>query len=160
MGMTLRGVNRSPLTADRLEQMKIGEFFPLNRLRDAVPGCRFVVAALALNDETRELFDEEIFRAMDEGSFFINVARGALVKEDSLLQVLNEQHLAGAGLDVLRDEPPHPDNPLLHHPSVTLTPHIGGNTDESAKGILEFIRDNIDRLSRGEEPLSRQDIDV
>ncbi|MDR1377377.1 MAG: 2-hydroxyacid dehydrogenase [Synergistaceae bacterium] len=157
MGMTLRGVNRSPLTAERLEQMKIREFFPLSRLREAVSGCHFVVAALALSDETHELFDEEIFHAMDEGTFFINIARGALVKEDALLRALNEKRLAGAGLDVLRDEPPHPDNPLLHHPSVTLTPHIGGNTDESAKGIFEFIRDNVDRLSQGEEPLSRQD---
>jgi phosphoglycerate dehydrogenase-like enzyme len=158
MGMTLRGVNRSPVTADRLQQSGIEEFFPLSRLREAVSGCRFVVAALALNDETQGLFDEDFFRAMDEDSFFINVARGALVQEDALLGALNNLHLAGAGLDVLRDEPPSPDNPLLTHPLVTLTPHIGGNTDESAKGILEFIRDNVDRLSRGEEPLSRQDV--
>ncbi|MDR1977189.1 MAG: 2-hydroxyacid dehydrogenase [Synergistaceae bacterium] len=157
MGMTLRGVNRSPVAADRLEKMGVGEFFLLDRLREAVSGCRFVVAALALNDETRGLFDESFFRAMDKGAFFINVARGALVKEDDLLRALNEKHLAGAGLDVLADEPPRLDNPLLSHPSVTLTPHIGGNTDESAKGIFEFIRDNVERLARGEALLSRQD---
>jgi phosphoglycerate dehydrogenase-like enzyme len=122
-----------------------------------VSGCRFVVAALALSDETNGIFDESFFRAMDKDAFFINVARGSLVREEALLRALDENHLAGAGLDVLRDEPPSLDNPLLNHPAVTLTPHIGGNTDESAKGILEFIRDNADRLSRGEEPLSRQD---
>jgi phosphoglycerate dehydrogenase-like enzyme len=156
MGMILRGVNRSPVTADRLEKMGVKEFFPLDRLREAVPGCRFVVAALSLNEGTREIFDELFFRAMDEDAFFINVARGALVDESALLRALNENRLAGAGLDVLADEPPHPDNPLLTHPSVTLTPHIGGNTDESGKGIFEFIRDNVGRLSRGEELLSQR----
>ncbi|MDR1622961.1 MAG: 2-hydroxyacid dehydrogenase [Synergistaceae bacterium] len=156
MGMTLRGVNRSPVSPDGLEKMGVKEFFPLNRLREAVPGCRFVVAALSLNDETRGIFDESFFRAMDKDAFFVNVARGALVDESALLRALDESRLAGAGLDVLKDEPPHPGNPLLSHPSVTLTPHIGGNTDESAKGIFDFIRDNVGRLSRGEEPLSRQ----
>jgi phosphoglycerate dehydrogenase-like enzyme len=138
--------------------MGVKEFFPLNRLREAVAGCRFVVAALAHDTETHEIFDEAIFSAMDEGTFFINVARGGLVQEDSLIAALNEGRLGGAGLDVFASEPPHPDNPLLTHPNVTLTPHIGGNTDESAKGILEFIKNNADRLSRGEDPLSRQDL--
>jgi phosphoglycerate dehydrogenase-like enzyme len=95
---------------------------------------------------------------MDTGSFFINVARGGLVKEEALLLALNEKRLAGAGLDVLADEPTRKDNPLLTHPSVTLTPHIGGNTDESVKGMLGFVRDNVNRLCRGEDPLSRQDL--
>ncbi|MDR3264610.1 MAG: 2-hydroxyacid dehydrogenase [Synergistaceae bacterium] len=157
MGMVLRGVNRSPAEPARLESMGVREFFPLNRLREAVAGCRFVVAALAHDAETHGIFDEAFFRAMDEGAFFINVARGGLVREDALIAALNDEHLAGAGLDVLADEPPRPGNPLLTHPRVTLTPHIGGNTDESAKGILEFIKSNVDRLSRGEDLLSRRD---
>jgi phosphoglycerate dehydrogenase-like enzyme len=159
MGMRLRGVNRSPVDATRLEKMGVKEFFsPLNRLKEALPGCRFVVAALALNDETRGLFDEDFFRAMDEDAFFINVARGGLVKEEALLRALNERRIAGAGLDVLADEPPLPGNPLLTHPSVTLTPHIGGVTDESTRGLFDFILDNVNRLSRGEPLRSRQDV--
>jgi phosphoglycerate dehydrogenase-like enzyme len=158
MGMRLRGVNRSLVDPARLNEMKIKEFFLLSRLRKAVPGCRFVVAALALNDETRGIFDDEFFQSMDEGAFFVNVARGGLVKEDALLRALNERHIAGAGLDVLENEPPLPGNPLLTHPSVTLTPHIGGVTDESFKGVFDFIQDNVDRLSRGKPLLSRQDL--
>ncbi|MDR1732563.1 MAG: 2-hydroxyacid dehydrogenase [Synergistaceae bacterium] len=158
LGMTLRGVNRSPAAPSRLESMKVKEFFPLDRLKEAVKGCRFVVAALAHGPETHEIFDEAFFQSMEEGSFFINVARGGLVKEPALLQALESGRLAGAGLDVLAEEPTRPDNPLLTHPKVTLTPHIGGNTDESAKGILEFIQKNIDRLGRGESLLSRVDL--
>jgi phosphoglycerate dehydrogenase-like enzyme len=157
MGMRVRGVNRNPVDSARLEAMGVQEFFPLSRLREAVPGCRFVVAALALSDETRGLFDDGFFRSMDKDAFFVNVARGGLVKEDALLTALNERRIAGAGLDVLEDEPPHPGNPLLAHPSVTLTPHIGGVTDESVKGMFDFIQGNVDRLSRGEPLRSRQD---
>ncbi|MDR1885292.1 MAG: 2-hydroxyacid dehydrogenase [Synergistaceae bacterium] len=156
MGASVRGVNRSRLDESLLEEAGVSEFFPLNRLHEAVSGCRFVVAALALTDETRGMFDEAFFRAMDRGSFFINVARGGLVDEPALIRALVDKHLAGAGLDVLDCEPPRTDNPLLFHPSVTMTPHIGGATDESVKGIMSFIRENIDRLSRGEAPLSRQ----
>ncbi|MDR2136678.1 MAG: 2-hydroxyacid dehydrogenase [Synergistaceae bacterium] len=157
MGTKLRGVNRTPVDSARLEKMGVKEFFLLNRLKEAVPGCRFVVAALALSDETRGFFDEDFFRSMDENAFFINVARGGLVREEALLRALDERRIAGAGLDVLADEPPFPGNPLLKHPSVTLTPHIGGVTDESVKGIFDFIQDNADRLSRGDPLLSRQD---
>jgi phosphoglycerate dehydrogenase-like enzyme len=157
MGMILRGVNRSTVESARLESMGVKEFFPLDMLASAVAGCRFVIAALAHDKETHGIFDDAFFRAMDRDSFFINVARGGLQREDALLRALNDGHLAGAGLDVLADEPPRPDNPLLKHPLVTLTPHIGGNTDESGKGILEFIQNNVDRLSRGEALLSRRD---
>ena len=156
LGMTVRGVNRSPLDGVRLESAGVREFFPLLRLKEAVSGCRFVVAALAYSEETCGIFGEAFFRAMDKGSFFVNVARGGLVDEAALLRALDEKHLAGAGLDVLTDEPPLPDNPLLQHPAVTLTPHIGGNTDESAQGIFEFIQANVDRLSRGETLLALQ----
>jgi phosphoglycerate dehydrogenase-like enzyme len=156
MGMAVRGVNRSPVEAERLGSMGVTEYFPLTRLREAVAGCRFVVAAVALSDETRGLFDDAFFQAMDEGSFFINVARGALAKEDALLRALDSKRLAGAGLDVLTDEPALPGNPLLTHPSVTLTPHIGGVTDVAENGVFEFIRANIARLSRGEPLLSRR----
>jgi len=155
MGMNVKGVNRSSVEPSRLKEAGIKESFLLDQLRDVVSGCRFVVAALEFNNETRGFFDESFFRAMDKNSFFINVARGGLVDEEALLRALDEKRLAGAGLDVLAEEPPHLDNPLLNHPLVTLTPHIGGLTDEARKGILDFIKDNIARLARGEELLSK-----
>jgi phosphoglycerate dehydrogenase-like enzyme len=158
MGMNVRCANRSQIEQAHLEEIGVKELFPLGRLNDAVSGCRFVVAAIELNNETRGIFGESFFQAMDKGSFFINVARGRLVNEEALLRALDGKNLAGAGLDVLEDEPPRPGNPLLNHPLVTLTPHIGGLTDEARKGILDFIKGNAGRLSRGEEPYSRKNL--
>ena len=156
MGMNVRGVNRSPGPSDSdLKEMGIREFFTIERLREAVRGCHFVIATLAFNDETRGIFDESFFQAMGAESFFINVARGGLVVEEALIRALDEKRLAGAGLDVLAQEPPRLNNPLLNHPQITLTPHIGAMTDESFMGIMNFICENVDRLSRGEEPRAR-----
>ncbi|GHS85963.1 hypothetical protein AGMMS49957_03170 [Synergistales bacterium] len=155
MGARVCGVNRTPPPPETLEEFGVKEFFPLKDLKKAVAGRRFVVAALALSDETREIFDDSFFAAMDKGAFFINVARGGLVDEAALLRALDSERLAGAGLDVFAKEPLESDNPLLTHKNVTLTPHIGGLTLAAQRAIFDFIHDNITRLAKG-EPLAAQ----
>ncbi|GHT01249.1 hypothetical protein AGMMS50276_28860 [Synergistales bacterium] len=155
MGARVIGVNRSPLSQGALEEFGVKEFFSLNDLKKAVRSCRFVVAALAFSSETDRIFDDSFFAAMDEGAFFVNVARGGLVDEAALLRALDSGRLAGAGLDVFTQEPPEKDNPLLTHKNVTLTPHIGGITLAAQRGIFDFIYDNITRLAKG-EPLAAQ----
>jgi phosphoglycerate dehydrogenase-like enzyme len=76
--------------------------------------------------ETHRLFNKETFAKMKPGSVLINTARGSLVNEADLLDVLNSGHLFGAGLDVFDPEPPKPSNPLLKHPNVVLAPHVAG----------------------------------
>jgi phosphoglycerate dehydrogenase-like enzyme len=81
---------------------------------------------LPLTETTRGLFREETIRRMRPGAILINTARGAHVVEDDLSECLKAGHLAGAGLDVLNQEPPDPGNPLLRLPNVVLSPHLGG----------------------------------
>src|SRR5438034_1183340 len=76
-----------------------------------------------LSEETRGMIDGPLLSHMRPGSYFVNTARGAMVKIDDLLGALDSGILAGAGLDVLPDEPVGSDNPLLAHPRVILTPH-------------------------------------
>ncbi|GHV44140.1 hypothetical protein FACS1894204_00770 [Synergistales bacterium] len=156
MGALVRGVNRTPLPLEKLEEFGIKEFFLLKDLKKAVADCRFVVAALAFSDETKEIFDGPFFAAMAKDSYFINVARGGLVDEAALLRELDSEHLAGAGLDVFVKEPPESDNPLLTHKNVTLTPHIGGLTLAAQGAIFDFIHDNITRLAKGEPLLAQR----
>jgi phosphoglycerate dehydrogenase-like enzyme len=74
---------------------------------------------------TRHLFDDATFRRMKPGAFLINTARGGLVDTDALTRALADGRLAGAGIDVLEQEPIAPDHPLLDQPNCLLTPHAG-----------------------------------
>ena len=76
-----------------------------------------------LNEETRGLVDRDLLERMPDGAYLVNTARGGLVAMDDLLWALEEGLLAGAALDVLPQEPPPVDHPLLSNPSVLLTPH-------------------------------------
>ncbi|HSK98699.1 MAG TPA: C-terminal binding protein [Rubrobacteraceae bacterium] len=84
----------------------------------------FVVSLHApLNQETRELVDRRLLQRMPEGAYLVNTARGRLIAMYDLLWSLEEGPLAGAALDVLPQEPPPLDHPLLESPKVILTPH-------------------------------------
>jgi len=100
----------------------------------------------------RHLIDRAALQAMKRGTFLINIARGGLVDTAALEEALAAGHLAGAGLDVVEDEPIPPDHPLLRH-YVLLTPHIAGVTDSSYTGIARAVAENIQRYARGERPL-------
>jgi D-3-phosphoglycerate dehydrogenase / 2-oxoglutarate reductase len=76
-----------------------------------------------LTQETQEFIDRDLLGRMPEGGYLVNTARGGLVVMDDLLWALEEGPLAGAALDVLPQEPPPADHPLLKKPNVILTPH-------------------------------------
>lgn len=152
LGMTVVGVNRTQ--REEFWEWGLSEVYPLCDLEKAVAGCRFVILALPLNQETAGIIGGPFFRSMERDAFFINVARGGIVVRESLELALAEKWIAGAGLDVFWKEPPDVADALLHSPNVTVTPHVGGVTDASLSGVLHFILQNIARLASGETPLS------
>lgn len=83
----------------------------------------FVSAHAPLSPETYHLIGEEQFRLMKPNAYFINTGRGKVVDEPALIRALQEGWIAAAGLDVLEEEPPARDNPLLTMDNVILTPH-------------------------------------
>ena len=152
-GMSVTGVNRTP-PKDGGAAWGVDTFHPLEEMVQAVRGARFVVCALALTAETEKIVDEAVFSSMERDAFFINVARGPVVDRSALERALEKEWIAGAGLDVLWEEPHRTDDPLLTHPRVVVTPHIGGVNDASLEGVLRFILENADRLAGGQIPLS------
>jgi phosphoglycerate dehydrogenase-like enzyme len=150
LGMEVVGVNRD-ISADYTD-WNLHSIYPLDRITEAVKGCRFVIVCLALGPETAGLINEEVLYSMDRDAFLINVARGPIVERAAFEKALDEKWIAGAGLDVLWDEPPAPEDPVLTDPRITVTPHIGGVTDASMNGVLRFIAENIERVASGRMP--------
>ena len=89
---------------------------------------------------------------MKPTAYLINTCRGAVVDEQALYTALKEGRIAGAGLDVLEEEPTPPDNPLFDLPNVMITPHSAAGSRESAARSIEFAYSNIRRVLGGEPP--------
>jgi D-3-phosphoglycerate dehydrogenase len=85
-----------------------------------------------LNAETDGMIGEQQLALMKPSAYLINAARGGIVNEAALLRTMQSKSIAGAALDVVRDEPPRPDHPLLSLPNVIFTPHLGAVTIEAS----------------------------
>jgi D-3-phosphoglycerate dehydrogenase / 2-oxoglutarate reductase len=106
-----------------------------------------------LTDETREFIDRGLLERMQDGSYLVNTARGGLVVMDDLLWALEEGPLAGAGLDVLPQEPPPQDHPLLSNPNVILTPHAAFYSVEAEEEVRRKAAQNVVAWAREGRPL-------
>jgi phosphoglycerate dehydrogenase-like enzyme len=107
-----------------------------------------------LTDATRGMVDRNFLARMRPGSFLLNTARGGLVVEQDLRDSLVSGHLAGAGLDVLNQEPPEPGNPLLGLPNVVLSPHIAGTDVRSMSDMAEMAARTIVDLYHNRWPMT------
>ncbi|MER6693689.1 D-2-hydroxyacid dehydrogenase [Streptomyces minutiscleroticus] len=87
----------------------------------------WVVSAAPLTESTRSMFDARRFGTMQPSARFVNVGRGALVDEDALAEALAKRWIAGAALDVFRDEPLGPESPLWGLPGLIVSPHMSGD---------------------------------
>jgi len=95
----------------------------------------FISIHVPLTEETHGMFGGKQFRRMKSGAFLINTARGPVVDSAALLDALDDGEIAGAALDVFDREPPDPDDPLLHHVRVIVTPHAAFYSEESVHDL-------------------------
>jgi D-3-phosphoglycerate dehydrogenase len=112
----------------------------------------FVTLHVPLVPATRHLIGERELRLMKPGGYLINASRGGVIDETALIKVLQEKHLAGAGLDVYDPEPPQRDNPLLKMTNVVVTPHIASTTEAGLAAMMNGAIDQILQVLRGERP--------
>lgn len=104
------------------------------------------------NKKNEHLFNKDVFKKMKKGSVIINVARGFVVNENDLIWALNEKEIAGAALDVLEQEPPNKDNPLLKMENVIITPHTGWYSVDSQKRLQTTVAEDVARALTGKIP--------
>lgn len=106
-----------------------------------------------LDDNTRGLLGKNEFDQMKEGAILINTARGGIVDEASLMQALEDEVIAGAGIDVIEKEPPVNGNILLqaNRPNLIVTPHIAWASTQSRQRLINEVAKNIEAYKIGEE---------
>jgi D-3-phosphoglycerate dehydrogenase len=126
---------------------------PLVTLDDLLAHAHAVSLHVPYLPATHHLIDEARLRQMRPDALLVNTARGGLVDTAALVRVLDEGHLAGAALDVLETEPPSPDDPLVRHPRIVVTPHAAWYSEESVTVLKETcVRNVLDALAGREVP--------
>ncbi|MFT3874171.1 MAG: NAD(P)-dependent oxidoreductase [Nocardioides sp.] len=112
----------------------------------------FLVITCPLTKETYHLLDESRIAQMKPGAYVINVARGQIIDQSALTAALADSRLAGAGLDVMEQEPIDPDDPLLALDNVILTPHGIGMNDEIMRVTGESAARSVLEVATGRRP--------
>jgi D-3-phosphoglycerate dehydrogenase len=114
----------------------------------------FITIHAPLNTETEGIFDEEAFRRMKSTAYILNTSRGGIIETDALYRALTTGEIAGAGLDVLAEEPPQPDEPLLALDNAILTPHAAFTSEESIYDLEVTAAAEVARVLTGQMPES------
>ena len=133
------------------DQIRAAGALPVASILEGLPQADYVSVHIPKADKASLIGAEEL-AVMKPSSFIINTARGGLVDEIALADALNAGRLAGAGLDVFVEEPPHKDHPLFQYRNVILSPHSAGLTEEAAarmgissvQNILDFFAGRLD----------------
>jgi D-3-phosphoglycerate dehydrogenase len=128
-------VGHDPLVSDADVRALGVEPLPLDAL---IARADVLTLHVPLTAETKGMIGPQAIARLPRGAVIVNAARGGLVDEAALLQALDSGALAGAAFDVYAEEPPK-GSPLLAHPRVVLTPHIGAATVEAQEAVGEEI---------------------
>jgi D-3-phosphoglycerate dehydrogenase len=121
------------------------------RLDDLWGHCDFISLHTPMTAETRNLIGAREILLMRPTVRIINCARGGLIDEAALAEALDQGRVAGAAIDVFEPEPPPEGHPLVRHPQVVVTPHLGASTEEAQVSVaIEAARLLSDFLTRGQ----------
>ena len=124
----------------------------VSTIEEAFKRADFVTLHLPSLPQTKGIVNAKLLGLLKPTAYFINAARGELVVEDDLIAVLKEKKIAGAGLDVFKDEPPAKDNPLFSLDNVILTPHSAALTKECTTRMAMHAAMGIDDVLSGRAP--------
>jgi D-3-phosphoglycerate dehydrogenase len=112
-------------------------------LLDLLSQSDIVSLHLPLSDETRRIISADKLKALPDGAILVNVSRGGLIDERALVDAIREGRLAGAALDVMAEEPPSADSPLLTEPRILLSPHMGWYSESASTRLWRLTVDSV-----------------
>jgi lactate dehydrogenase-like 2-hydroxyacid dehydrogenase len=110
--------------------------------------CNVLMIAVRAGTDTHHAVDAGILRKLGKDGYVVNISRGSVIDQQALVAALDDNAIAGAGLDVFEQEPHAPD-PLTAFPNVVLTPHIGGHTIESHVAMQDCVIANLEAFFAG-----------
>jgi D-3-phosphoglycerate dehydrogenase / 2-oxoglutarate reductase len=103
----------------------------------------FISVHVPLNPSTKDLISSESLKICKDGVRIINCARGGIVNEHDIIEAIDNGKVSSAAFDVFENEPPDFENPLLHHPKIICTPHLGASTEEAQEKVAVQIARQI-----------------
>ena len=124
----------------------VDELYGPDGLDEMLERCDAVVLCAPQTPETVNLFNADRLARLKPAAVLVNVARGSLIDEGALIAALESGHLAAAILDVTREEPLPPGNPLWDAPNMYLSPHTSTSREGYDQALLELFRDNLTRF--------------
>lgn len=124
----------------------------IERLEDMLPQCDFVTVHCPGGAETRHMINARTLALMKPTAYLINTARGTVVDQAALVAALQNNHIAGAAIDVYDPEPPRPGNPLLKMDNVIVTPHFCAMTAESLYNMGTMVAQGVLDVLNGQRP--------
>lgn len=149
-GFTVRGFARTPRTAGDIEVL-----CGADRWHEFLSVSRVLILLAPLTPDTENLINAQALSRLPGGAWLINVARGALVVDADLIDALDSGQLAGASLDVFRQEPLPASHPFWHHPRIRMTPHVSAPTQVVVSA--EQVAHKLLAMNRGTAPSGRVD---
>ncbi|KUF09471.1 phosphoglycerate dehydrogenase [Pseudoponticoccus marisrubri] len=146
-GLRMKVIAYDPfLSEEKAEKMQVEK---IENLDDLLKRADFITLHVPLTDQTRNILSREALEKTKKGVRIINCARGGLVDEQALADLLQSGHVAGAAFDVFAEEPAK-ENPLFNLPNVVCTPHLGAATTEAQENVaLQVAEQMADYLLTG-----------
>jgi glycerate dehydrogenase len=144
-----RAFGMKPVAARRRPEHRDDEIELLDR-NELFERADVVSLHCPLTPETERMIDEAALARMKPTAFLLNTARGGLIDEAALARALHGGRIAGAGLDVLGQEPPPPEHPLLNAPNLIVTPHVAWATKSARERLMREVVENVRAFLEGE----------
>ena len=141
------GMQVKAMTSKKPEELPAG--IQKAELQSLLASADVVSLHCPLTEGTRHLIHRETLRLMKPSAILINTGRGPLVDDEALAEALNEGQLRAYCADVVTEEPPKADHPLLHAPNAFITPHIAWATVEARKRLLQTAIGNVEAFVNG-----------
>jgi D-3-phosphoglycerate dehydrogenase len=151
-GMRILAFDAMPQSVEVLEELNIQCVGGPDGLEALLRESDFVSLHLPLTRETRHIIDRPALASMKRTAVVVNVARGALIEEEALIEALDAGSLKGAALDVFETEPLPADHPFHRMSNVMTTPHMAGFTTGTWRRRVAHTAENIERVAAGLPP--------